>query len=108
MPNDAAIAASSHGLTHGGMVTSEPSSEIALSALNISIVTRTDSDSVDALTFPSVKYLHGLCFSVSNSPMTPSPLKSKSSGLKSVHSLACLPLPAMPASQESQCVSCSQ
>lgn len=45
--------------TNGFMVTSELSSEIALRAFSISITTSTDRDRVEALTFPSVKYLHG-------------------------------------------------
>ena len=59
-PNDTAIASSSHGFFHGGICSSEPSSESAFRALNISIVTRTESDIVDAVSFPlPVMYLHG-------------------------------------------------
>ena len=42
-------------LGFGGTTSSEQSSESALSALNLSMVTSTVSDSVDALVFPSVK-----------------------------------------------------
>ena len=38
-PNDTAIASNSHGFFHGGICSSEPSSESAFRALNISIVT---------------------------------------------------------------------
>ena len=53
-PKETAIATRSHGLTHGGIVTSEPSSEIALSALNISMVTRTERDIVLAVSLPAL------------------------------------------------------
>ena len=49
-----------YGLIHGGIVTKELSSDKALSALNISMTTNTDKLNVDALTFPLVKYSHGL------------------------------------------------
>ena len=39
------------GIDVGGTCSSEPSSEIALRALNISIVTRTESESVEAVFF---------------------------------------------------------
>ena len=65
-----------------------PSSDKALRALNISMAMRTESDKVEALIFPSVKYLQGsVCMS---SP-------SKSFTLKSVQSL-----------QYPHVVSCSQ
>jgi len=54
------IAPISHMFLHGGIWMRDPSSESALSALSISIVTNTDRDSVLALTLPSVKYEHGL------------------------------------------------
>lgn len=60
-PTAHAMAKSKYTLTNGLMVKSELSSEIALRALSISIITRTDRDRVDAFTFPSVKYLHGSC-----------------------------------------------
>ena len=42
-------------LGFGGTTSSEQSSESALSALNLSLVTSTVSDSVDALVFPLLK-----------------------------------------------------
>jgi hypothetical protein len=54
-------------LTNGLAVKSELSSEIALRAFNISIITRTESERVEALTFPSVKYLHGSAYKSSPS-----------------------------------------
>lgn len=54
------MATSSHGLHHGGICSRLPSSESALSALSISIVTSTESESVDAVVLPSWKYAHGL------------------------------------------------
>ena len=59
-PMDTKQATMSHKFTKGVIVRSELSSEIALKALSISMTTRTERDSVDALTLPSVKYLHGL------------------------------------------------
>ena len=43
-------------------------SESALSALNISMATSTDSDSVDALALPAVKYSHGVSKVTSRPP----------------------------------------
>ena len=54
-PKETSIATRRYGLRHGGMVTRDPSSESALSALNISIATRTVSESVDAFTLPASK-----------------------------------------------------
>ena len=42
-PIEKAIATSSHGLAHGGICRSDESSESALSALSISMTTRTES-----------------------------------------------------------------
>lgn len=53
------IAAMSHRLTKGDIVKRELSSEMALRALSISMTTSTDRLRVEALTLPSVKYLHG-------------------------------------------------
>ena len=52
--------------TNGFIVSSELSSEIAFRAFSISITTRTESDKVDALIFPSVKYLHGSAYKSSS------------------------------------------
>lgn len=49
-PNDTAMATRRYGLTNGVIVKRERSSEIALRALNISMVTSTESDSVEAFT----------------------------------------------------------
>merc|ERR1712238_88818 len=46
--NEAAMATNNQGLTHGGIVKREPSSLTAFKALNISMVTKTDNDNVDA------------------------------------------------------------
>ena len=54
-----AMARMRYGFTNGVMVSSELSSEMALSALSISITTRTERESVEALTLPLVKYSHG-------------------------------------------------
>ena len=54
-----AMAAINHGFTIGVIVNSELSSEIAFRAFSISITTSTDRERVEALTLPSVKYLHG-------------------------------------------------
>jgi hypothetical protein len=59
-PIEAKIAKIKYGLMNGDIVSSELSSEIALSAFNISITTRTERDRVDAFIFPDVKYEHGL------------------------------------------------
>ena len=52
---DPAMAKRRYGLTNGDMVRSELSSEMAFSALSISITTSTERDRVDALIVPSVK-----------------------------------------------------
>lgn len=59
-PIEAAIANNKYGLTSGLILNNDSSSEIAFKAFNISITTRTDRDSVDAFTFPIVKYKQGL------------------------------------------------
>lgn len=55
-PIDPAIASKRYGFTNGLIVRSELSSDIALSALSISITTKTDKDKVDAFTLPETKY----------------------------------------------------
>ena len=52
-PKETAMAASSQGFLVGGTVSSELSSERALRALNISMATRTDRESVEALALPA-------------------------------------------------------
>lgn len=52
-PNEMNIASSSHGFAQGGMCNSDPSSDRALRAFNISMVTKTDSDRVEAFFFPT-------------------------------------------------------
>lgn len=47
------------GFASGPTVNKELSSDKAFNELNISMTTRTVSDSVDAFYFPKVKYLHG-------------------------------------------------
>mmetsp|Transcript_4463 Transcript_4463/g.9986 ORF Transcript_4463/g.9986 Transcript_4463/m.9986 type:complete len:203 (-) Transcript_4463:1200-1808(-) len=54
------IATIRYGFTQGGICSRLPSSLSAFSALNISIATRTLSDSVLAFAFPTVKYSHGV------------------------------------------------
>mmetsp|Transcript_3298 Transcript_3298/g.12672 ORF Transcript_3298/g.12672 Transcript_3298/m.12672 type:complete len:490 (-) Transcript_3298:3254-4723(-) len=54
-PKDRAMASSKYGLTQGRCTRSETSSESALSELNISIATRTESERVEALTLPLPK-----------------------------------------------------
>lgn len=49
------MAISNHGFPNIPICRSEESSERALTALNISMVTSTESESVDALFFPLVK-----------------------------------------------------
>lgn len=49
------MATSSHGFRHGGIDRRLLSSESAFMALNISMATSTESDSVVALTFPAEK-----------------------------------------------------
>ena len=49
------MATSKYGLIQGGDVNKLESSDKAFKALNISIVTRTDKDNVDALALPSLK-----------------------------------------------------
>jgi len=58
-PMETAIATMRYGLTNGCITNKELSSEIAFNALSISITTKTESDRVDALTLPTVKYVHG-------------------------------------------------
>lgn len=53
------MAKRSHGLTQGGIVNKLPSSERALSELNISMATKTERERVEALIFPDWKYSHG-------------------------------------------------
>ena len=56
-----AIASRSHGFAHGGIWRSDESSESALSALSISMTTRTERESVEAVVLPfAVKYSHFL------------------------------------------------
>ena len=57
-PKETDIASSSHGLDQTGTLSSELSSGSALAALYISMATRTESESVDALTLPAAKYSH--------------------------------------------------
>ena len=57
-PNEATIARRRYGFLHGGICTRDPSSDNALSALNISMATSTVSESVDAFTLPASKYSH--------------------------------------------------
>jgi len=59
LATDPKMARMSQGLIQGGIVINELSSDKALRALNISIMTSTDKLSVDAFTFPFVKYSHG-------------------------------------------------
>ena len=54
-PNDTNIAMSKYGLIQGGEVNKLASSLSAFNALNISIVTKTDKDNVEAFAFPSLK-----------------------------------------------------
>ena len=54
-PKETNIAMSKYGLIHGGEVNKLESSDKAFKALNISMVTRTDKDNVDALALPSLK-----------------------------------------------------
>ena len=54
-PKDTSMAKSKYGLRHGGICTSEPSSDNALSALNISMATRTVKDKVEAFILPPSK-----------------------------------------------------
>lgn len=58
--NDENMARSSHKFVHGGYYSSELSSDKALSALNISMATKTDNESVDAFRLPIVKMSHGV------------------------------------------------
>lgn len=57
--NELAMARRRYGLMKSPDSRRELSSEMALSALSISIRTRTESERVDALIFPAVKYWHG-------------------------------------------------
>ena len=52
IPMEKAIATSSQGLAHGGIVRREESSLRALSAFNISMTTRTERESVEAVDLP--------------------------------------------------------
>lgn len=54
-PMDHVMARRRYGLTNGDMVNRELSSEMAFKALSISMTTRTESERVEALTFPVVK-----------------------------------------------------
>jgi len=56
---DRVAAAMRYGFTSGVTTKRELSSLKALNALNISIITKTESERVLALTLPAVKYLHG-------------------------------------------------
>ena len=47
------------GLVHGGIWTSDPSSETALKASAIPMITKTVKDSVEAFHLPAVKYEQG-------------------------------------------------
>lgn len=58
-PNETAMATRSHGLTQGGIARRLVSSESALRELNISMATKTESESVVAFPFPVLKYSQG-------------------------------------------------
>ena len=71
MPMEKPMATRSHGLAHGGIWSSDESSESAFSALSISITTSTERDMVEAVALPAaVKYAHAFELrAVLNSPM---------------------------------------
>lgn len=54
-PKETNMAMSKYGLIQGGDLNKLESSDKAFKALNISMVTRTDNDNVDALALPSLK-----------------------------------------------------